>query len=82
MSNHPNRSNNDKAANPYPAEIIDERHIEGLTQTEAANMIYSTCRTWQQWEAGDRRMHPAFFELFKIKCETVRKATVNNNDNL
>jgi hypothetical protein len=26
-------------------------------------------RAWQQWESGDRQMHPAFFELFLIKSE-------------
>ena len=28
-----------------------------------------TLRGWQQWEAGDRRMHPAFWELFRIKVD-------------
>ncbi len=31
-------------------------------------MVHSTCRVWQQWEAGDRKMHPAFWELFRIKA--------------
>jgi DNA-binding transcriptional regulator YiaG len=39
----------------------------GLSQTAAAEMLRTTCRTWQQWEAGDRRMHPAFWELFRLK---------------
>lgn len=39
----------------------------GLTQTEAAALIWCSLRAWQQWEAGDRRMHAAFWELFTAK---------------
>ena len=39
----------------------------GLSQTEAATLVHVAFRTWQQWEAGDRRMHPAFWELLTIK---------------
>lgn len=74
MSNHPNRSKRAESAarNPTPAEVRAARESAGLTQTAAAELIYTTCRTWQQWEAGEgtaghRRMHPAFWELFKIK---------------
>lgn len=38
-----------------------------MTQTEAAEVVHSTLRTWQQWEAGDRRMHAGLWELFEIK---------------
>ena len=39
----------------------------GLTQQQAADVVYSGLRTWQQWEAGDRRMHPAIFDYFLLK---------------
>jgi DNA-binding transcriptional regulator YiaG len=55
------------APNPTPEEIRFSREASGLTQTEAGKLLHTTCRTWQQWEAGDRRMHPAFWELFQIK---------------
>lgn len=55
--------------NPTPAQIRSARIAAGLTQTQAAALIYSSLRSWQQWEAGDRRMHPGLFELFKIKCK-------------
>jgi hypothetical protein len=40
--------------------------ISGLTQTQAANLIYKGLRTWQDWETpeekdGHRKMAPAFF---------------------
>lgn len=53
--------------NPTPAAVRAARTAAGLTQTEAAAKIYSTLRTWQDWEAGGRRCHPAMFELFLLK---------------
>lgn len=67
MANHPNRSMNNDARNPAPVEIVAARVAIGLTQTEAAALIYVSYRAWQQWESGERRMHPAFWELFRIK---------------
>ena len=55
------------ARNPAPPEIRAMREATGLSQTAAAEIVHTTCRTWQQWEAGDRKMHPAFWELFRIK---------------
>ena len=67
MANHPNRSRQSPRRNPAPAEIKRAREAAGLTQTEAAALLHATCRAWQQWEAGDRSMHPAFWELFLLK---------------
>ena len=53
--------------NPTPDEIKAARQQVGLTQTQAGALLHTTCRTWQQWEAGDRAMHAAFWELFQIK---------------
>ena len=60
---------------PTPEQIKTARTDAGLTQTQAATLIYSELRTWQHWEKGDRRMHPAFWELFNIKTSlnNVRK---------
>ena len=67
MTNHPNRGRRSPASNPLPDEIRRARESTGLTQQAAAAVIHASLRAWQQWEAGDRRMHPAFWELFKIK---------------
>lgn len=67
MSNHPNRGPKGPSANPTPAEVRAAREAAGLSQTAAGALVHTTCRTWQQWEAGDRRMHPAFWELFRLK---------------
>lgn len=75
MTNHPNRKRGEAARNPAPTEVSAAREAVqarlGLgitaTQTWCAEKVHTTRRVWQQWEAGDRRMHPAFWELFQIK---------------
>ena len=65
--NHPNRGRDNPARNPKPPEIRAAREAAGLTQTEAGALIFVSLRGWQQWEAGERPMHPAFWELFQRK---------------
>ena len=69
MTNHPNRGQRGPLANPLPAEIIATRKAAGLTQTEAASLVCGSLRAWQQWEAGDRRMHPGLWMLFRLRTE-------------
>lgn len=66
MTNHPNRSKS-ASANPTPEQIRAARDSAGLTQTEAASLIHGTMRAWQEYEAGNRRMHPGLWELFRMK---------------
>ena len=73
MSNHPNRGEKGPESNPTQAEVRAAREAAGLSQTAAGALVHTTCRTWQQWEAGDRRMHPAFWELFQIKVAQKRR---------
>lgn len=74
MSTHPNRSRRKDVPgrNPSPDEIRGAREKAGLSQTAAAELIYSTLRTWQDWEAGAARMHPAFWQLWKMKAAGYR----------
>lgn len=53
--------------NPSPTNIRAVREAAGLTQGQAAALIYRTARNWQQWEGGERRMDPALWELFRLK---------------
>ena len=67
---HNNRGK--RRTNPLPATIRRAREIAGLTQSQAAALLYTTARAWSQWETdpdnvSSRRMHPAFWELFLIK---------------
>lgn len=72
MANHPNRGSRGAASNPKPEEILAARNAAGLTQTQAADLVHSTCRRWQEWEAGDYRMHPGLFELFQLKTRQTK----------
>ncbi len=53
---------------PTPDDIRSARKGAGLTQTNAATLVGAALRTWQEWEAGDSRMHPGLWELFLIKA--------------
>lgn len=52
---------------PTPEQIREARRKAGQTQAQAGAAIYATRRTWQNWEAGERSMHPALFELYVLK---------------
>lgn len=52
---------------PSTGEIREARAKSGLTQAAAAELVYSRRRTWEDWEGGISRMHPAIFELFVVK---------------
>mgnify|MGYP001420764910 CR=1 FL=1 len=44
----------------------------GLSQTAAGAVVYSTLRSWQNWESGASPMHPALWELWQIKVGRTR----------
>ena len=69
---HPNRSKarTKAGANPTPAQIAAARSAAGLTRAEAARLIYSGERAWQEWELGNRTMHAAMWELFLLKAKS------------
>ena len=57
---------------PEPEVVRAFREAAGLTQAEAAAMVYSQPKTWSQWEMPTdrqhhRRMPMAYFELWCIK---------------
>ena len=57
---------------PTAGEIKNIRDEAGLTQKQAAELLYVDIRTWQKWEYGERAMSPANFELFLIKALSPR----------
>ena len=67
MANHPNRGEITAASNPSPAAIQAARLAAKLSRSEAAGLVVSSVRSWEKWESGERRMHPAIWELFQIK---------------
>ena len=54
-------------SHPTPAEIRAAREAAGLTQTAAAQLIHCSRSSWAEWEGGVSKMHPAFWELFRLK---------------
>jgi len=54
---------------PTPEEIKSARIAAGLTQPEAAALVYVDIRAWQYWESGQRNMHPTKWELFNLKTK-------------
>ena len=68
----------DEPLNPTPEEIARTRKGAGLTQTEAARMVHAALVSWQQWEAGTRKMHPAFWELFQVKVDALSTTAPEN----
>lgn len=52
---------------PAPAKIISARQSAGLTQQQAGQLVHTDGRTWRRWEAGDRGINLAAWELFLIK---------------
>jgi len=66
---------------PTPQQVIELREAfqarrnVGITvaQDACAKRIHAGRRSWQQWERGDRKMHPAFFELAQIKLDSQAK---------
>lgn len=59
---------------PTPNQIKAARKKAGLTQSTAAELIWSTLRTWQDWEAGIARMHPAIWFAFKLKSKNIAES--------
>lgn len=64
---------------PTKETIKAERELLGLTQTQAAAIVYSTVRTWQKWEAG-APVHPAIWEcfLYKTRSRRARRQTAKS----
>lgn len=48
---------------PTPNAIKNLRSAAELTVSEAAGLVYTSPRTWTNWEAGTRKMDPALFQL-------------------
>jgi DNA (cytosine-5)-methyltransferase 1 len=62
-----NQGKVDGSMKPTKEQIKEARTFSGLSQSDAAKLIHSTLRTWQDWEAGKATMHAGLWELFCIK---------------
>lgn len=62
MSNHPGRKPG--SAGPDPDLIRSTRSGVLQTQSQAAAVVCATERTWQDWEAGRRRMPAVAWQVY------------------
>ncbi len=64
---------------PAPADVLAAREAIqaklglGITAAQdwCATALNTSRRSFQQWETGARAMHPAFWELLKIKTALI-----------
>lgn len=52
---------------PTAKQVQEFRARANLTAVQSAALVYVSRRMWHKYESGEAPMHPAFFELFKIK---------------
>lgn len=71
MTNHPNRTKPVPEGTPTPEEIKAARAAAGLTQREAAALIWYEEIAWKQWEGGTRRMHPCAWWAFNARASVL-----------
>lgn len=60
------RQTRDATPHPAPEEIIRARQSVGLTQGDAAAIVYTTDRHWSNWERGVSKMPKATWRLFRL----------------
>jgi len=59
---------------PTPKKVKEAREAAGLTQKQAAEKIFSdSYRSWQNYESGERIMHPAIWWCFLQRTKNLRK---------
>ena len=61
---------------PTKEEVKKARDLLGLTLTQAVELIHCQRLAWIRYENGDRSMHPAFWELFRLKTGITDKDLV------
>lgn len=60
------RQKRDQTPQPTPEEIITARQSVGLTQGDAAAIVYTTDRHWSNWERGVSKMPRSSWRLFRL----------------
>jgi hypothetical protein len=44
-----------------------------MSTGDAGKLVLVTAAAWERWEAGERPMHPAFFELARLKVRLIQE---------
>lgn len=77
MSPHANRGAASRYTNPAAGEIVELRQKHGLTIEQCARLALSTARSWQMWETGERRMHPAIWQWVNVQLTGIDAVLAN-----
>lgn len=56
-----------EATHPTPDELRAFRERHGLTQNQAAKLVYRVSTAWYAWEAGTYKMDPALWQFVQIR---------------
>lgn len=67
--NHPRRAKAAPAGTPTPDEMKQLREAAGLTQEQAAALIWYGADQWAAWESGEKRMHPCAWWAFQQRLK-------------
>lgn len=70
MNTDTDQTSASSAETPTADQVREARSAAGLTQAQAAALIYMGARAWRKYESGEAVMHAAFWELFRIKVIT------------
>jgi putative transcriptional regulator len=57
-----------RATSPSADQVRAARMAAGHSTTQAAALVHMDARSWRYYEQGNRAMHPAIWELYRIKC--------------
>jgi len=55
----------------YSNDLRSVRLSLGLTQTQAARLVYATEGAWSQWESGSRKINPGLWHLFLLRTRLI-----------
>jgi DNA-binding transcriptional regulator YiaG len=64
-----------KTSGIRPEKVKAARTASGLTQAEAARLVYTSIDNWQNWEQGRNIIARAIYELFLLKTGQITLAT-------
>lgn len=64
-----------RAPSPTADQVRAARLAAGHSTAEAAALVHMDARSWRYYEQGARTMHPAMWELYRIKCAMNPPAT-------
>ena len=57
-----------RTTSPTAEQVRGARQAAGHSTSEAAALVHMDARSWRYYEQGERAMHPAVWELYRIKC--------------